>query len=85
MEIPKKTLRQNPLVRFGRSEGRQEGRNREIELVLRQLKRLLGEVSLRQKQTIRKLSLRRVEALGEALLDFETSADLRDWLKSHSK
>ncbi len=85
MEIPKKVLRHNPLVRFGRSEGRLEGRRREIELVLRQLNRRLGEVSQLQKQMIRNLPLKRVEALGEALLDFETSADLRGWLKSRSK
>ncbi len=89
MEIPKAVLRRNPLVRLGRSEGRQEGRlegrRREIELVLRQLNRRLGEVSQLQKQMIRNLPLKRVEALGEALLDFETSADLRGWLKSRSK
>ncbi len=89
MEIPKAVLRRNPLVRLGRSEGRQEGRlegrRREIELVLRLLSRRLGEVSQRQKQTIRNLPLQQVEALGEALLDFQASTDLRIWLTSHSK
>ena len=85
MEIPKAVLRRNPLVRLGITEGRQEGRHREIELVLRLLNRRLGEVSRQHKQTIRKLPLKQVEALGEALLDFQTSTDLRSWLKSHAK
>jgi hypothetical protein len=85
MEIPKAVLRRNPLVRLGITEGRQEGRHREIELVLRLLNRRLGEVSQQHKQTIRKLPLKQVEALGEALLDFQTSTDLRSWLKSHAK
>jgi len=85
MEIPKAVLRRNPLVRLGIDEGRQEGRHREIELVLHQLNRHLGEISQRQEQTIRKLPLKQVEALGVALLDFQTSTDLRAWLKSRSK
>jgi hypothetical protein len=89
MWIPPKALRNNPLVRLGMTEGRQKGRleglHREIELVLRQLHRRLGTVSPRQQQAIRKLPLARIEALGEALLDFRTATDLRDWLKSHSK
>lgn len=86
MQIPKEVLRRNPLIRFGITEGRQEGRQQgEIELVMRQLIRRLGAFPLRQQQAIRKLSLTRIEALGEALLDFRTKTDLSRWLKSHSK
>jgi predicted transposase YdaD len=90
MQIPKEVLRRNPLVRFGITEGRQEGRKEgrhqgEIELVLRLLARRLNAVPPRQQQAIRKLPLARIEALGEALLDFHTKTDLSRWLKSHSK
>jgi hypothetical protein len=86
MQIPKEVLRQNPLVIFGMTEGRQEGRHQgEIDLVLRLLTHRLGAIPLRQRQAIRKLPVTSVEALGEALLDFHSSTDLSRWLKSHSK
>jgi hypothetical protein len=86
MQIPKEVLRRNPLVRFGMTEGRQEGRHQgEIELVLRLLNRRLGALVHRQQQAIRRLPLTSIEALGEALLDFHAKTDLTRWLKSHSK
>jgi len=86
MQIPKEVLRRNPLVRFGMTEGRREGRHQgEIELVMRQLTRRLGAIPARQRQAIRRLTFAGIEALGEALLDFRTRTDLSRWLKSHSK
>lgn len=85
LPIPREVLLRNPLVQFGITKGRQEGRHQgEIDLVLRMLKRRMGPVSVRQRQAIRRLSRARVEALGEALLDFRTSSDLSQWLKSHA-
>jgi hypothetical protein len=82
MRIPKEVLRRNPFVWIGIAEGREEG---EIELVLRQLNRRLGALVPRQQQAIRRLTLKSIEALGEALLDFHAKTDLTRWLKSHSK
>ena len=48
---------------------------------MRQLRRRLGgEVSESLATQIGNLSVEQVEALGEALLDFETEADLINWL-----
>jgi len=66
----------------GRKEGRQQG---EIELVLRQLKRRLGSVTASQEKALRVLSLSRIGALGEALLEFSSGADLDRWLRKFCK
>ena len=66
----------------GRKEGRQQG---EIELVLRLLKRRLGSVTASQEKALRVLSLSRIGALGEALLEFSSGADLDRWLRKFCK
>lgn len=58
-------------------EGREEG---EKALILRLLQRKLGEVPEELQEQVRQLPLERLEALGEALLDFEGVADLQAWL-----
>ncbi len=65
----------------GRTEGRTEG---ERSLILRQLTRRMGLIALTTETQIRSLSLIQLEELGEALLDFSSSADLEQWLQSHS-
>jgi hypothetical protein len=72
----------NPFIELGIHRGRQQG---EIELVLRQLKRRLGSLTPAQEESVRMLKLRRIEALGEALLEFNSRTDLDCWLKAHSK
>ena len=61
----------------GRLEGRQQG---ECEMALRQLRRRCGALSSIQQDRIRALPLPQLEALSEALLDFQGLADLQDWL-----
>ena len=61
----------------GRQEGRQEG---ESELVLRLLKKRVGDISPAVKAQIKALPLARLEALGEDLLDFTGAIDLERWL-----
>jgi predicted transposase YdaD len=84
----------NPFIELGIHRGRQEGRRQghqegrqqgETELVLRQLKRRLGSLTAEQEEAVRLLTLRCIEALGEALLEFNSRADLDGWLKSHSR
>ncbi len=65
----------------GWKEGRQEG---ETDLVLRLLNRRCGVLSLVQEDQIRSLSIERLEALGDALLDFTNMEDLDDWLEVNS-
>ncbi len=65
----------------GRQEGRQEGRCEEgRSLILRQLTHRFGAVSEPFVLGINTLSLEQLEALGEALLDFSSMADLEAWL-----
>jgi predicted transposase YdaD len=51
----------------------------EANLVLRQLHRRIGEIPLVFSAKIRELSVEQLEKLGEALLEFNTESDLRDW------
>ena len=65
----------------GRTEGREEGRQQEAALVLRQLRRRLGALSADVETQIRALPVADLEALGEALLDWHTPAELLAWLR----
>jgi hypothetical protein len=68
----------------GREEGLAEGRLQgEAELILRLLSRRLGKVSDADKRAIRKLELSKIEDLGEALLQFDSHADLTRWLRKN--
>jgi flagellar biosynthesis/type III secretory pathway protein FliH len=82
----------NPWIEAGKEQGRQEGRQEglqagrqqgEVELVLRLLSRRFGALSASQEKIIRKLPLQSIEELGEALLEFTSSADLARWLRLH--
>jgi len=65
----------------GRLESRQEGRqDRQLDLTLRQLSRRCGALNPEREDRIRALPLGRLEALAEALLDFQGAADLEGWL-----
>ena len=67
----------------GEARGKLEG---ELTVILRLLHRRLGlqgsshGISADVKSKIRHLSLEQLEKLGDDLLDFQTSADLADWL-----
>ena len=63
----------------GRVEGKQEG---EVSLILRFLRKRIGEISQDLEKQIQTLSIEQLEELSEALLDFTTEADLVDWLKN---
>ncbi len=76
----------------GLQEGLQEGlqqeaqrsRQREQSLILRQLQRKVGEVPDDTLTRLNALSFEQLAALGEALLDFGTLADLTVWLERHA-
>ncbi|UZQ54128.1 DUF4351 domain-containing protein [Trichothermofontia sichuanensis B231] len=74
--------RQTRFYQEAREEGLQEGRKEgERSLILRLLQRRLGELPTSARARIEGLSLEQLEALGEALLDFEVLADLEGWLR----
>ena len=64
----------------GLEQGAKQG---EINLTIRQLKRLLGELASGTEETIQNLDILKIEALAEALLDFKTPEDLTNWLDTH--
>lgn len=65
----------------GLQQGLQEGRQQEaVSLILRLLTRRLGAVTPSLHSRIQQLSLAQLEDLGEALLDFDRTADLAAWL-----
>jgi Domain of unknown function (DUF4351) len=61
----------------GEQRGEQKGQQ---ELVFRQLNRRVGTVSIELAAQVKMLPLERLEALGEALLDFSQIGDLISWL-----
>jgi predicted transposase/invertase (TIGR01784 family) len=70
---------------IGEQRGEQTGALREARsLILRQLTRRFGTISTNSEAKISTLSLPQLESLGEALLDFSSSADLDNWLRLQS-
>lgn len=64
----------------GQLQGEREGEMKgQQELVLRLLKRRVGNLSIELETRVRALPLARLEALGEALLDFTRMEDAIDW------
>ena len=68
---------------FGRGEARGQAQG-EAKVTLRQLARRCGPLSAEQESVIRRLPLERLEALAEALLDFEGMDDLKAWLAANA-
>jgi predicted transposase YdaD len=65
----------------GRREGRQEGRQEAAaDVTMRLLNRRCGPLNPETRTRIEALPLERLEALAEALLDFQGPAELAAWL-----
>jgi hypothetical protein len=62
---------------------RQEMIKQEISLIIRQLKRKIGNFSPELESKIRDLSIEKLEDLGESLLDFNSLEDLISWLDNN--
>jgi len=78
-------MRLAPLYEQDREKAIQQGeaiglQKEASKLVLRQLKRRFGELPPHITETIQKLAVEQLEYLGEALLDFDSQADLINWL-----
>jgi predicted transposase YdaD len=71
-------------IEQGMQRGIEQGMQREgANLVLRLLNRRFGQVTTSVEKQIRQLSVKQLEDLGEALLDFENEADLLHWLSQN--
>ncbi|ELS00588.1 hypothetical protein Xen7305DRAFT_00002890 [Xenococcus sp. PCC 7305] len=66
-------------MRTGIKQGRQEGIQRETELILRLLKRKIGQLTPEIEAQVKGLRIEDLENLGEELLDFERLEDLTAW------
>ncbi len=66
---------------LGEERGREQGlKTGELEITLRLLRRRCGGLTASQVARIRALPLPQLEALADALLDFQSAADLEGWL-----
>lgn len=78
-------LKQTKVYQQALAEGREEGRQRELALIMRLLTRRIGAIEPRWQSRIQQLSTTQLEELGEAVLDFAATADLVTWLQAHSR
>ena len=70
----------------GEQKGEQKGeRKGEARLIVRLLTRRFGPLESDAAERIRTLNIPKLEALGEALLDFSSPNDLQCWLKKHAE
>ncbi|NJK28264.1 MAG: DUF4351 domain-containing protein [Coleofasciculaceae cyanobacterium SM2_3_26] len=75
------TLQQTRFYQDAKEEGREEGREEGARsLVMRLLTRRMGELPEAIAAKIESLSIEQLEDLVEALLDFQSLADLEAWL-----
>ena len=87
--IPREEIRHTRAVQDwlaeGRQEGRQEGRlEGEAAVTLRQLNRRCGHLTGATTAQIQALPGDKLEALADALLDFQGPADLSRWLVANA-
>ena len=69
----------------GVKQGVQQGAEQEVRKVaIRQLERRFGKLSRKAQQEIGQFGVERLEALCDALLDFESKDDLTRWLKQQA-
>jgi predicted transposase YdaD len=78
LHLPDVDLKQTRFYQDVLAEGLQLG---EAALILRLLRRRLGPLAPAQEARIQALPVTDLENLGEALLDFQTAADLTAWLQ----
>jgi len=73
------------VLQIGRREGSQQGMQQgEANMVIRLLTRRCGKLTSSQIKKVRSLSLDQLDALGDALLDFQHLPDLENWFSSNN-
>jgi hypothetical protein len=70
----------SPTEQLAMERGEERGLEREKQLVIRQIKRKLGEISSETESQIKALNIDDVEKLGEDLFDLTSIDDLQSWL-----
>jgi len=81
-EIMQESVIYQDILQRGLQQGLQQG---EVMVVLRQLRRQLGELPPLVEEKIRGLALEQLGELAEALLEFEQLADLLTWLEVENR
>ena len=82
-EIMQQSVIYQEILQEGEQKGRQEGALGEAQsLILRLLTRRIGTISPNIETQIFALSVPQLEELGEALLDFSSSTDFEEWLRT---
>lgn len=71
-------------MKRGLEQGLQQAREEQRAFVLQLLTRRVGELSATLQNKLARLSHEQIEALGLALLDFKSKADLMAWLKAQA-
>lgn len=72
-------------IKIGLQQGLQQGLQRETELVLKLLRKKIGNFKKIKENQIFALPIEKVEELGEALFDFKDEKDVELWLKKTIK
>jgi predicted transposase/invertase (TIGR01784 family) len=80
-DIMKESVIYQEIFETGEQQGEQRALQREKTLILRLIARKVGEVPQELRSSVELLSIDRLEALGEALLDFNSLQDLQNWLE----
>ncbi|MFM6222904.1 MAG: Rpn family recombination-promoting nuclease/putative transposase [Dolichospermum sp.] len=71
-------------IEQGIERGRQEAITKEKDLIVRQIKRKVGNIDMELETRVKSLNLEVIELLAEAIFDFATAEDLRNWLDKHN-
>jgi predicted transposase YdaD len=80
-DIMKESVIYQEIFETGEQQGEQRALQRERALIVRLIARKVGEVPQELRSSVELLSIDRLEALGEALLDFNSLEDLQNWLE----
>lgn len=83
-EVMRESVIYQEIIQQGRREGLQQGLQQgELNVIMRQLRRRLGELEPVLNEQIRGLTTEQLEALADVVLDFSQTADLVTWLEQH--
>ena len=77
-------MRESVIYQEMQAEAEERVIQREQQLILRQLTRRLGNLTPDLTERVQKLPVEQLEALGEALLDFNEPEELVAWLEQYS-
>ena len=80
--IPKEKEEVMQIVTSWMEQGIERGIEREKNLILRQINRKFGSISMELETRIKSLNVEIIEALGEEIFDLDPVEDLQNWLKN---